>query len=900
MSTTENIILALELESTRHQDPQEMLPEPEMSLKIVLISLSIAQGASTPPRIPPDEAPPFSDKDFLLKRDALLVPVAKKAINSDYVTVTKTIDFSNLKTTTDYLDQLAYTHAKVCRQLEQHHAHKPLYQLLDNGQGRIRSEATIFCNNLGMTIARPNTYAELMELRDFMLKNHLTQILTDATIPYSWDHGSMASQIKYPDGTSPFVTADMYWKHHDKLQYSASYSQMIVFTINNRQEIQVDAIYEKTLPAVCQTKPEQRQLRAETRFCDARTNDLAKATDSIRGALKLLTGTMPLNMAAFDNSMMSSLQTNSTSHDEPTRDKRSIVGTGAAAFAAITLLATTAGAMANNAKATDNARKIASLHVDISQIQRDFDSFAKELNRTMNSMQKEDQLIMHETRIYAAATNVKMTMQDNVVVFVHILQTIQYSQYSPLILSPAELASLQTTVFHQTAQKLSQQPTEYNIYPVLIEGELGVNIEIPLHDQTRDATIFEVVPIPSFQDGRKVLLDCDQQYIAMYENSKTYNPMDPNEVAACIATHKPCLARTPTLDNDVDNCAARQFNEDHPANSYKAAPDSTPFFYTIKNVTIYSVPVLTRVDFHCPEIDKPGADLILNISDTGYFLNPLGDCKFTTKYSQYTPPIERYSMVSKIKELFSDALDPTLYNFPKRTVKYIGPYRGKYAAHEEAQTIGSYSAILAIPCIVVGILTLAFLTIKVWTSKRRLKKAFTAFRDTFDDPDLDPPTPPDTVATLLTSARRPTSARKPPRAQPRPIFIRGAPGRTSLPNQRPHNRPLNYIDRFDLRNLRPLYPDISSSTSDADPERAPSYRNAVPDNPPAWSAPKTRFPVINPPDIEMNKLVPRPDAPTMQPLPTVPPASTIAPDGNLYGTPPTADSRSDDNGTASD
>ena len=837
------------------------------------------------PTVPPPTQPPFTDKDFLIRPDALLVPLARKAINSDYVTLTKGIDFSNLHEATDYLGQLTTAHAKVCQALKSQHAQKGLYTLLDGGQGRIRSEAAIFCNNLGMTLARPNTYAELMELRNFMLRNHLREIISDAAIPYSWDKGSMASQIKYPDGSSPFVTATMYWAHTGTLQHTASYSQQIVFRLDSNQDITIAADYEKTLPAVCQTKPEKRNLDSETAFCDARTNDLANANQAIIGALDELTGTMPIDMATFDNSVMSSaIKINIT---ESNRQERSIIAAGAAAFAAITLLATTATAMANSARTATNTRNIASLHVDTTQIKKDFEAFAANLNETMIQMQTEDQLILHETRIFAAATNVKLGLQDNVVVFVHVMQTINYSQYSPLILSPAELARLQTTIFHQTSQKLSQHPTDYTIYPVLVDGRLGVNIEIPLLDHTRDATIFEVVPVPSFTDGRKVILDCDQRYVAMYEHSKTYNPMNENEVTACITSHKTCLARTPILDYDVDNCAARQFTEDHPVNSYRAAPDSTPFFHTINNVTIYSVPKLTRVDFHCPDIDRPGSDLVLNISARGYFVNPMGNCRFTTQYSEYTPPIEKYSLVSRIKELFTTSLDPNQYNFPTSRTINIPGYKGQYQPLEIVQATGSYGAIVAVPTIIVALAIISILLCRFSASKRRLKFSFKELMTRYEPDRMPHRMHHADLDAELQQFRYPTSPAS-PNPDRKNIFVRSRPERASLPKSRALPRHFGYLDRFELAGMRPIYPELSRANSDRSVDCA--YRNVPLDPPPVWSAPKTHLPIINPPDKEMNRLVPRPATSLAGTLAPMPPHNPSAPDD-------ASSDRSDDAGT---
>ena len=543
---------------------------------------------------------------------------------------------------------------------------------------------------------------------------------------------------------------------------------------------------------------------------------MANSGLAITRALNLITSAKPL-----DHDILAKTA-DETSADTVKLRKARALGlaiTMGGAIAALGLLTSPTTALHASSKASNNKKAINSIKMDLEGLKQEQFRFINETKHMLDSMQDAQNLIMHETRIYAAHLNLKLGLQDSIITHVNLLQDIHYGKYSPLIVTPAELEDLQKTITEKTAKKLSPKVKDYIIRPVLVDNKLAVDIVIPLLDPAREATIFKLIKVPTFQDGTKLYLDCDHDFVALYENSNTYNPLTNDEVAACLAPHEHCYAATPILANAVDHCVARQFNQPHPDNTYKKAPDQTPFFHTIGNVTIYSVPTTTLVDFHCPEINKPGPDLSFNITKKGFFVNPYGNCRFTTKYAKFEPPTEKYALTSYIQELFSLALDPKNYNFPRLPKFSIREFPGSETA---AQTATAQTVSLAIPIITVILFIFGAAIVfygcglsYLQRAKNRLKDKFGGIMDYLDPEAASDRRHKDDYQTAVNMG---LIAPPVPQAG-RPILKNRGLG-PIRPKQReykpygPAPRPKNYQDPFEINNIYPLYPNLPRTNSD--------------------------------------------------------------------------------------
>ena len=77
-----------------------------------ILHVVILAACAASPTLPPDPLPantpaiPFTDSDFILRPESIMLPIAHTQINPDYVTLTKLIDLTNLREAADILDDL--------------------------------------------------------------------------------------------------------------------------------------------------------------------------------------------------------------------------------------------------------------------------------------------------------------------------------------------------------------------------------------------------------------------------------------------------------------------------------------------------------------------------------------------------------------------------------------------------------------------------------------------------------------------------------------------------------------------------------------------------------------------------------------------------------------------------
>ena len=109
------------------------------------------------------------------------------------------------------------------------------------------------------------------------------------------------------------------------------------------------------------------------------------------------------------------------------------------------------------------------------------------------------------------------------------IQAIHYRMITDQLLSASDIEEISRQVSLTSSQTMSTTPAQFIIKPVYISNALAVQIEIPLVDNAKQATLFQVYKFPSFQDGRKLVPNCGDQYIAVYDNSNSYNILSPAE-----------------------------------------------------------------------------------------------------------------------------------------------------------------------------------------------------------------------------------------------------------------------------------------------------------------------------------------------------------------------------------
>ena len=116
---------------------------------------------------------------------------------------------------------------------------------------------------------------------------------------------------------------------------------------------------------------------------------------------------------------------NATYTGQHTRQGRIISsGTVATTIAVVTLLVSTITTIPAIAKTTSNTLAISSLKIDLTDNKEEHQRFAHETKEVLLHLQDLHNLILHETRIYASSTTLKLSLQDNIIIYTTIMQSV--------------------------------------------------------------------------------------------------------------------------------------------------------------------------------------------------------------------------------------------------------------------------------------------------------------------------------------------------------------------------------------------------------------------------------------------------------------------------------------------
>jgi hypothetical protein len=84
-----------------------------------------------------------------------------------------------------------------------------------------------------------------------------------------------------------------------------------------------------------------------------------------------------------------------------------------------------------------------------------------------------------------------------------------------------------------TPQTLDMTASNFKVTPVRLNGQLGVQVQIPLIDSTKTATLFSIVKYPVFHENQKFQSNCPTNHLAIHDNSLTYTILTCDEYLTC-------------------------------------------------------------------------------------------------------------------------------------------------------------------------------------------------------------------------------------------------------------------------------------------------------------------------------------------------------------------------------
>jgi len=345
----------------------------------------------------------------------------------------------------------------------------------------------------------------------------------------------------------------------------------------------------------------------------------------------------------------------------------SLIGFAADAIKAVTILGSI-GSIINFLKEVafpqGPSSVVKNLQIDTTTIAKEVDRLSSEVNLAIDRSFEINMLIHTSITLHSSFLRILMTLQDNIIMFEQTALSIQVGRCNNHIMDPVLKASITNYISRTYNKNLLQDMSHYMVFPVIDdEGNLGVQISIPIIDPTKQASLYEVTKYPTFTDTDKILPHCSTQFLAIYEESSEYNHLTPQQFTNCLNAKEFCFATAPRYSSYIPDCAATQFfhHVDVENNiQYLSASDNAPFFYDHRGLIMYSLNKTkpTHLVFHCSHIKSPGPDLSLKLTGKGNLTN-LHHCDYQAHLMKFTPPSQLFlqrkpSAISSYFNLNSD------------------------------------------------------------------------------------------------------------------------------------------------------------------------------------------------------------------------------------------------------
>ena len=322
------------------------------------------------------------------------------------------------------------------------------------------------------------------------------------------------------------------------------------------------------------------------------------------------------------------------------RLKREVVALIAIVGALIGLAASCTALAAVAQERPNYDQPIEDLSLNTKTVATAFDDLQADLKVYLNQQQTYDLKVREEDVLYSAFLRIVMTLQDNIIIFQNMITALQYDMVTPDLLSQSEVEEMADDIRRKDQVEIDPSLSNYHVQPVIVNGTLAIEINIPVLEQHKQATLFTVHPYPTFNDNRtKVTPDCSVEHIAVYRHSSDYTVPTDMEAEQCIDKRGTCTINSPRLLSTIDNCAAKEFFGYSVVASIKST-DNSAFFLNVNNTIYYSVPNPTVGFLYCFG-NKAGPDNKMELVGKGQFKIPPG-CRFESHQygAKFDPPKE--------------------------------------------------------------------------------------------------------------------------------------------------------------------------------------------------------------------------------------------------------------------
>ena len=606
-----------------------------------------------------------------VKNDFLYLETGHVTINPDFVSVIRPFDFTNIYSLQDHLLTLTTQHDSVCDRIEDHFA--PRNQFIKaSPHTTFRKEAHRICQRLHMHLPEVRNVTDAQNLAKALLRHN------DKTCHAGPTYQPLVDELLHPDGTDaqtsatticdqPSGTFDVrarYRGYYEKVHQHYTFLTHR-YQVNQAHSIDLCAGVNQSYPVYCQIPPAyHKRINQQLLLCRRHTNDMERAHASLTSSQNVLTQSitapflpgrdraLPFQHSAPETYNSHDLYPHLNMTHPDTFFKRSKRGAFMFIVSVFSIVASVLSLLATQAIPIHANMTYEALSINTQDTNIKLDNLDRDIMININSLRSFTSHVQASMSFYDSYLRILMSLQDNMLSFQGIVQALSYGQVTSEIMSSRDIEFLARKLNIGGDSALSYKPQDLVVRPVVFDGHLAVQIDIPVITASKQATLFEVRPYPIFYSNTKYVADCPIRHLAIYEHSNHFQSLTDDEYRSCLNVNHPCLARTPRISSMFGNCASNQFFDiDDQYLRHVPASDNAPFLFTFHNETYFSVGSDTPLTFHCSQNVRPGPDHELLLRGRGSFSNP-ALCTFQAFHMQYAPPKNIYTERHPIHEQF--------------------------------------------------------------------------------------------------------------------------------------------------------------------------------------------------------------------------------------------------------
>ncbi|MGV0982865.1 MAG: hypothetical protein ACOYB0_11000, partial [Polynucleobacter sp.] len=211
-------------------------------------------------------------------------------------------------------------------------------------------------------------------------------------------------------------------------------------------------------------------------------------------------------------------------------------------------------------------------------------------------------LLVMERDLCQTIKQIATVIQLTVTKYAQVLLAAAKGFTSPYALTIKEVENLSAILYQSKGLQLDTDLNNIKSTAVIDNNKLVLVFSIPVKSEMRAYNFYKPTAIPIFKDGKVLMPQLDEQFVAISKSGSKYLTMSIEEFQQCKMYPNECLVHRPARPlTDKSSCTIMTYAEDRLKCPVIEMQDSPAFFYIDGYRLIYSVNGTMRLYIKCQE-----------------------------------------------------------------------------------------------------------------------------------------------------------------------------------------------------------------------------------------------------------------------------------------------------------